>query len=157
MPRLKGFRFPGEITAYAVWAWHRFALSKADVEDLLAERGVFVSRDSIRLWVNRFGAHFSNCIRRERPRSADKWHLDEVVIPIRGKKRWLWRVMDANGDTLDIIVQTCRNARAARRFLARLITQFGQPRLVIADKLHSYFAPIRKLAPDADHRATLRA
>ncbi|KZX95042.1 IS6 family transposase, partial [Sulfitobacter sp. HI0021] len=151
MPRLKGFRFPREIIAYAVWAWHRFALSTADVEDLLAERGVIVSRESIRLWVNRFGGHFSTRILRDRPAPSDNWHLDEVVIPIRGKKHWLWRAVDANGDTLDILVQTRRNARAAKRFLARLIAQFGQPRVVITDKLRSYFAPIRKLAPDADH------
>ncbi|WP_199262413.1 IS6-like element ISPpa9 family transposase [Paracoccus binzhouensis] len=153
MPRLKGFRFPREIIAYAVWAYHRFALSGADVEDLLAERGVIVSRESIRLWVNRFGAQFAACIRRDRPGPSDKWHLDEVVIPIRGRKHWLWRAVDANGHTLDILVQTRRNARAARRFLARLIAQFGQPRVMITDKLRSYFKPIRNLAPDADHRA----
>lgn len=153
MPRLKGFRFPREIIAYAVWAYHRFALSGADVEDLLAERGVIVSRESIRLWVNRFGAQFATCIRRDRPGPSDKWHLDEVVIPIRGRKHWLWRAVDANGHTLDILVQTRRNARAARRFLARLIAQFGQPRVMITDKLRSYFKPIRNLAPDADHRA----
>jgi len=82
MSRLKGFRFPREIIAYAVWAYHRFAMSTADVEDLLAERGVIVSREAIRLWVNRFGPHFANCIRCDRPRPNDKWHLDEVVIPI---------------------------------------------------------------------------
>lgn len=95
MPRLKGFRFPREIIAYAVWAYHRFAISTSDVEDLLAERGVIVSREAIRLWINQFGAHFANCIRRDRPRPNDKWHLDEVVIPIRGKKHWLWRGMDS--------------------------------------------------------------
>ncbi|WP_189658447.1 IS6 family transposase, partial [Pseudodonghicola xiamenensis] len=79
--------------------------------------------------------------------------LDEVVISIRGRKHWLWRALDANGDTLDILVQTRRNARAARRFLARLIARFGQPRVVITDKLRSYIAPIRNLAPGADHRA----
>ena len=84
MPRLKGFRFPREIVSYAVWAYHRFALSTADVEDLLAERGVIVTRETIRLWVNRFGSHFARCIRRERPAAADKWRLDEVVIPING-------------------------------------------------------------------------
>lgn len=85
LARLKGFRFPREIIAYAVWAYHRFALSTADVEDLLAERGVIVSREAVRLWVNRFGRHFANCIRRDRLRPNDKWHLDEVVSPIRGK------------------------------------------------------------------------
>jgi putative transposase len=114
MPRLKGFRFPREIIAYAVWAYHRFALSTADVEDLLAERGVIVSRETIRLWVNRFGAHFAAFIRRGRPCPNDKWHMDEVVIPINGVKHWLWRAVDAAGDTLDILVQTRRNAKAAR-------------------------------------------
>ena len=153
MPRLKGFRFPREIVAYAVWAYHRFALSTADVEDLLVERGVIVSRETIRLWVNRFGAHFAACIRRDRPRPNDKWHLDEVVIPINGVKHWLWRAVDANGDTLDILVQKHRNAKAARRFLRRLIAQFGQPRVLITDKLRSYGKPIARLAPQADHRA----
>ena len=86
MPRLKRYRFPREIIAYAVWVYHRFALSAADVEDLLAERGVTVSRETVRKWVNRFGCHFANCIKRDRPSAADKWHLDEVVIPINGRK-----------------------------------------------------------------------
>ena len=153
MPRLKGFRFPREVIAYAVWAYHRFALSTADVEDLLAERGVIVSRETIRLWVNRFGVHFAACIRRGRPRPNDKWHMDEVVILINGVKHWLWRAVDANGDTLDILVQTHRNARAARRFLARLTTQFTSPRVVITDKLRSDIKPIAHQAPGADHRA----
>ena len=153
MPRLKGFRFPREVVAYAVWTYHRFALSTADVEDLLAERGVIVSREAIRLWVNRFGAHFAACIRRGRPRPNDKWHIDEVVIPINGVKHWLWRAVDSNGDTLDILVQTRRNAKAAKRFLARLIAQFGQPRVVITDKLRSYIKPIARQASGADHRA----
>ncbi|GAW37295.1 transposase IS66 family protein [Roseovarius sp. A-2] len=153
MPRLKGYRFPREIVAYAVWVYHRFALSTADVEDLLADRGVMVSRETIRKWVNRFGRHFADCIKRDRPAAIDKWHLDEVIIPINGRKYWLWRAVDANGDVLDILVQPRRNAKAARRFLARLIDRFGEPRAVITDKLRSYFKPIRDLAPGADHRA----
>jgi len=151
--RLKGFRFPREIIAYAVWAYHRFAMSTADVEDLLAERGVMVSREAIRLWVNRFGPHFANCVRRDRPRPNDKWYLDEVVISIRGKKHWLWRAVDAEWDVVDILVQTRRNAQAAKRFFQRLINQFGEPRAVITDKLRSYVKPNKTLAPDADHRA----
>lgn len=153
MPRLKGFRFPREIIAYAVWAYHRFALSTADVEDLLAERGVIVSRETVRKWANRFGRHFARCVKRDRPTAADKWHLDEVVIPIRGVKMWLWRAVDGNGDVLDILVQPRRNAKAAKRFLRRLISQFGLPRVLITDKLRSYVKPIRQLAPEADHRA----
>ena len=153
MPRLKGYRFPREVVAYAVWTYHRFALSTADVEDLLAERGIIVSREAIRLWVNRFGTHFAACIRRDRPCPTDKWHLDEVVIPINGVKHWLWRAVDANGDVLDILVQTRRNAKAAKRFMTKLIAQYGQPRVIITDKLRSYIKPIRQLAPNADHRA----
>lgn len=151
--RLKGFRYPREIIAYAVWAYHRFALSTADVEDLLAERGVIVSREAIRLWINRFGRHFADCIRQDRPRPNDKWHIDEVVISIRGKKHWLWRAIDANGDVLDVLVQTRRNAKAAKRFFQRLVARFGEPRVVITDKLRSYIKPVKILAPDADHRA----
>jgi putative transposase len=95
MPRVKGFRFSREVVAYAVWAYHRFALSTADIEDLLAKRGVIVSREAIRLWFNRFGRHFAACIKRDRPKPADEWHLDEVVIAIRGEPHWLmpggWR------------------------------------------------------------------
>jgi len=128
-------------------------LSTADVEDLLAERGVIVSREAIRLWVNRFGGHFANCIRRDRPMANEKWHMEEIVITIRGKKHWLWRAIDANGDVLDLLVQTRRNAKAAKRFFQRLVARFGEPRVVITDKLRSYTKPIKILAPDADNRA----
>jgi putative transposase len=153
MPRLKGFRYPREIVAYAVWAYHRFALSTADVEDLLAERGVIVSRETVRLWVNRFGRQFAACIKRVRPAAADKWHLDEVVIPINGFTHWHWRAVDANGDVLDLLVQAHRNAKAAKRFLQKLIDRFGEPRVVITDKLRNYIKPISNLAPNAEHRA----
>ncbi|ASM74425.1 DDE domain protein (plasmid) [Pseudosulfitobacter pseudonitzschiae] len=117
LPRLKGYCFPREIVAYTVWVYYRFALSTADVEDLLAERGVTVRRKTVRKWVNRFGCHFADCSKRDRPPAADKWHLDEVVIPINGCKYWLRRALDANEDVLDILVQPQRNATAARRFL----------------------------------------
>ncbi|MCM5689042.1 DDE-type integrase/transposase/recombinase, partial [Sinorhizobium meliloti] len=82
-----------------------------------------------------------------------KWHIDEVAITIGGKKFWLWRAIDAEGDVLDILVQTRRNTKAAKRFLSRLVKQFGEPRVVVTDKLRSYIKPIKDLAPDADHRA----
>ena len=87
---------------------------------LFAKRGVIVSRETVRLWVNRFGSHFAHCIKRDRPKPKDKWHLDEVVISIRGKKHWLWRAIDADGDVLDMLVQTRRNKKAARRFFKKL-------------------------------------
>jgi len=141
------------VIAYAVWACHRFALSTADVEDLLAERGVIVSREAIRLWVNRFGAQFARCIRRDRPGAADKQRIDGGVIAINGVNHWLWRAVDANGDVLDILVQPRRNAKAAKRFLKRLIARFGDPRVVVTDKLRSAIKPVRDLTPNADRRA----
>jgi len=153
LPRLKGFRFPSSIISYAVWVYQRFALSTADVEDLLAERGICVSRETIRKWVNRFGRHFARCIRQDRPRPNSKWHLDEAVIVIGGVKYWLWRAIDGDGDVLDILFQPRRNAKAAKRFFGAPVTQFGEPRVVVTDKLRSYTKPIQALAPDADHRA----
>lgn len=92
-------------------------------------------------------------MKRDRPEAADKWHLDAVVLPIKGVKIWLWRAIDGKGDVLDILVQPRRNAKAAKRFLRQLIAHFGQPRVIITEKLRRYIKPIRQLAPDADHRA----
>ena len=152
-PRLKGYRFPRSIVSYAVWAYHRFALSLRDVEDLLAERGVTVSYETIRAWVGKFGAQIAKRVRAARRQPTNKWHLDEVVITIRGKKHWLWRAVDSNGEILDILVQTRRNARVAKRFISRLIARWGMPRVIITDKLRSYSAALRKLGLAVDHRA----
>lgn len=130
----------------------RFALSLRDVEDLLAARGITVSYETVREWVARFGAQFAADIRRDRPRPADKWHLDEVVIPIKGRKHWLWRAVDANGDVLDILVQSRRNKAAAMRFFRKLFKNWGQPRVIITDKLRSYAAAKNDLAPGIEHR-----
>lgn len=116
MPRLKGFWLPREILVYAVWAYYHFAMSTADVEDLLVERVVIVSREAIRLWDKQFGPHFADCIRRDRLRPNNKWNLDEVVFPIRGKKHWVWRTIHADRDVPDILAQTLRNAEQRRGF-----------------------------------------
>lgn len=152
-PRLKGFRFPRSIISYAIWAYHRFGLSLRDVEDLLAERGVIVSYESIRVWCQRFGTQLAAKIRRDRPVPADKWHLDEVVISIRGRKHWLWRAVDANGDVLEILMQSRRNAHAAKRFLMKLMKRWGVPRVLVTDKLRSYGVAVRDLCPSVDHRS----
>lgn len=149
---LKGYRFPRSIISYAVWAYHRFALSLRDVEDLLAERGVTVSYETIRAWVGRFGPAIAAAIRRDRPTPDDKWHMDEVVISIRGRKHWLWRAVDAKGDVLDILVQSRRNARAAKRFMRKLLRRWGVPRVGVTDKLGSYVVALRDLCPSVDHR-----
>lgn len=152
LSRLKGFRFPCSVIGYAVWAYHRFALSLRDVEDLLAARGITVSYETIRDWVTRFGSQFAAKIRRDRPRPADKWHLDEVVVPIKGRKHWLWRAVDANGDVLDILVQSRRNKDAAKRFFRKLFRRWGEPRVLITDKLRSYAAAKSEIAPGIEHR-----
>lgn len=149
----KGHRFPSEIIAYAVWAYFRFPMSLRDVEDLLAERGIIVSYETIRKWVSKFGRRYANAVRKDRPEPSDKWHLDEVVLPIRGKKYWLWRAVNSNGDVLDILVQSRRNKQAADKFFRKLFKQFGIPRVVITDKLKSYSAALKKLAPGIDHRS----
>ncbi len=101
----EGGSFSGLIIAYVVWTYHRFALSTGDVEDLNAERGVLGSRETVCVWINRFGRHLDDCIRKGRLQPNDKAHIDEVVIMISGKKFWLWRTIDADGDVLGILVQ----------------------------------------------------
>lgn len=152
LSRIKGFRFLKSVIGYAVWAYHRFALSLRDVEDLLAERGITVSFETIRDWVNRFGHGFAAKIRRDRPAPADKWHLDEVVIRIKGKTHWLWRAVDGSGDVLDILVQSRRNKAAATRFLLKPLKRWSAPRVMVTDKLRSYGAAKAEIAPGLEHR-----
>jgi putative transposase len=148
-----GHRFPPEIIGYAVWAYYRFSLSLRDVEDLLAARGVVVSYETIRAWAAKFGSQYSKVIRRDRPSAADKWHVDEVVLPINGQKYWLWRAVDSKGDVLDILVQSQRSKQVATRFFRKLFKAFGQPRVVVTDKLRSYEAALKTLAPGIEHRS----
>jgi len=152
LSRLKGYRFPRSVIGYAVWAYHRFSLSLRDVEDLLAERGIFVSYESIRVWMAKFGTQVAAKIRRDRPAPAEKWHLDEVVISIGGVKHWLWRAVDARGDVLDILVQSRRNKAAALRFFRKLFKRWGEPRVLVTDKLRSCGAALTELAPGIEHR-----
>lgn len=133
----------------------------------MAERGVIVSYESIRMWCQRFGTQIAAKIRRDRPTPAGKWHLDEVVILIRGQKHWLWRAVDSNGDVLEILIQNRRNAHAAKRFLMKLMKRWGVPRVLVppsrdiafamycraVDKLRSYGVAVRDLCPSADHRS----
>jgi putative transposase len=127
-------------------------LSLRDVDDLLAARGIIESYKTIRKWVGKFGTKYAASIRRDRPAPSDKWHFDELVIPNRGRKFWPWRAIDSNGDVLDIVVQSRRNTRAAKRFFRKLFKQYGRPRVVITDKLGSYNAALKSLASGIDHR-----
>jgi putative transposase len=109
-------RFPAELISHAVWLYHVFGLCFRDVELLLAERGVIVCYESVRQWCLKFGASFSDKMRRRRPKRGDKWHLEEVFIRIKGELHDLWRAVDQDGVVLDIPVQSRRDARAAKRF-----------------------------------------
>jgi putative transposase len=146
-------RFPAEIIRHAVWLYHVFSLSLRDVELLLAARGVVVSYESIRCWCAKFGASFASNLRRRRPKPGDKWHLDEVFIRIRGELQYLWRAVDQNGVVLDILVQSRRNAKAAKRFFKRLLRSLRYaPRVIVTDKLRSYGAAKLDVLPDVEHR-----
>ena len=138
----RSYRFPPEIIAHAVWLHFRFQLSFRDVQDLLAERGMIVSHEAIRQWCAKFGAAFAAKLRRRRVRAGDKWHLDEVLLKIRGKRHWLWRAVDQHGVVLDILVQQRRDQQAAERFLRQVLEGENgtEPRVVTTDKLASYQA-----------------
>jgi putative transposase len=152
-PLYRGYRFPAEVISHAVWLCFRFALSHRDVEELLAERGVQVSYEAIRLWCQRFGPSYAGGLRRQRSRSADKWHLDEVQLKLKGHKHWLWRAVDRDGLVLDILVQERRNQEAAERFLRRVLaSEEVAPRVVVTDKLASYPPALKRVPPQAEHR-----
>ncbi len=136
-----GYRFPPDIISHAVWLYYRFCLSFRDAEDLLAQRGVTVTYETIRQWCQRFGPVYARQLRRRRGRMGDTWHLDEVFVTIQGRQQYLWRAVDEDGDVLDILVQSHRNRRAAVRFFRTLLKTQGRiPRRLITDQLRSYAA-----------------
>ncbi|MCX4783609.1 IS6 family transposase [Streptomyces sp. NBC_01264] len=154
-PSYKGFRFPVEIISEAVWLYHRFPLSYREVEELLLARGIIVSHETIRMWCEKFGPQYAAALRRRRrPQAGDKWHLDEVFVKINGVRHYLWRAVDQDGNVLDIVLQSRRNAKAAKRFLAKLMKkQRRVPSVLVTDKLKSYGTAHRVLMPSVEHRS----
>ena len=148
-----GYRFPPEIISHAVWLYHRFSLSFRDAEDLLAQRGIIVTYETIRRWCRHFGPAYARTLRRRRGRMGDTWHVDELFITLQGQRHYLWRAVDEDGDLLDILVQSRRNRRAAIRFFRQLLKRQGcVPRRLITDKLRSYPAAHRTVMPSVVHR-----
>ena len=148
----KRHRFPPVIISYAVWLYHRFNLSHRYIEDLLAERRISVSHESIRLWCIKFGPVFARRLRREHRGFGDTFYVDEVFVKIRGKQHYLWRAVDQDGDVVDVFLQDRRDGRAAKRFFRRLIRRHGgEPRKIVTDKLGSYRVAHRTWAPDSYH------
>ena len=152
-PSHAGHRFPPEVIGHAVWLYFRFPLSLRMVEELLAARGIIVSHETVRQWGLKFGQDFANRIRRRLARAGDKWHLDEVEIKIAGQKHWLWRAVDQDGLVLDVLVQSRRDKKAAKRLLRKLLKKQGRaPRVMVTDKLASYPAAKKELMPGVEHR-----
>ena len=151
-PSYRRYRFPPQIISHAVWLYHRFSLSFRDVEDLLAQRGVEVSYESVRRWCEKFGPEYAARARRRQPQLGDTWYLDEVFVKIGGRQQYLWRAVDQDGDVLDILVQARRDRRAAERFLRKLMKGQGrEPRRLVTDKLGSYRAAHRVMMPSVLH------
>jgi putative transposase len=148
----KQYRYPVEIIQYSVWLYHRFNLSQRDIEDLLAERGIIVSYESIRLWCNKFGPKYVTRLKRNHQGYGDTFFIDEVFVKIGGKQHYLWRAVDQDGEVIDVFLQKRRDGAAAKRFFKRLLKKHqGEPRKIVTDKLRSYGVAHRELIPDAIH------
>ncbi|MFB7225760.1 IS6 family transposase [Streptomyces sp. NPDC056227] len=140
--------------SHCVWLYFRFPLSFREVEELMLQRGVAVSHETVRRWCAKSGQDYANALRRRRPRPRDKWHLDEVFIKINGERKYLWRAVDQDGDVLDILVQDRPDKAAARRFFRTLLKKTGAvPRVIVTDKLRSYGAAHREVMPSVEHRS----
>src|SRR5271168_3484945 len=147
-----GYRFPPEVIHQAIWLYLRFTLSFRDVEDLLAERGVAVSYETVRRWVNHFGPMIAAQLRKRRPKPHATWHLDEVYLKIDGRMAYLWRAVDAEGEVLDVLVQSKRNKHAALKLMRKLLKKYAfVPERMITDELRSYGAAARELGIENRH------
>ena len=148
---------PPDIIRHAVWLYLRFTLSFRDVEDLLAERGLDLSYETVRRWVLKFGPLFAKELRRRRHRPTSQWHLDEMAVLISGRQFWLWRAVDDEGEILDFLVQRRRDAKAAARLMRKLLKKHGfAPTLLVTDKLRSYGAARTRLRLSVCHDQGLR-
>ena len=151
-------QFPPAIIRHAVWLYMRFTLSYRDVEDLLAERGLDISYETVRRWVLKFGPLFARELRRRRPRPTSRWHLDEMAVTIAGQQFWLWRAVDDEGEVLDLLVQRRRDKAAAVKLMRKLRKKQGfAPDVLVTDKLRSYGAAKSEIGLSARHDQGLRA
>ena len=152
MNTYKRHRFAPDIISYAVWLYYRFNLSHRDIEDLLAERGIIVTRESIRLWCIKFGAIYSKRLKRNHRGYGDTFYIDEVFVKINGRQHYLWRAVDQDGEVVDVYLQANRDGAAAKRFFKRLLRSNGsEPRKIVTDKLRSYGVAHRHLIPQTIH------
>jgi len=154
----KRHRFPPDIIRHAIWLYTRFTLIFRNVEEMLAERGLDVSYETIRRWFLKFGTVMAASLRRTRPRPSDHWHLDELVIVIQRRRYWLWRAVDNEGEVLDFLVQRKRYAKAAKKLMKKLLKKQGfAPSRIVTDRLRSYPSAFRAIGLVAEHDRDLRA
>src|ERR1700687_4766631 len=150
-------RSPPPIIQHAIRLYLRFTLSYRDVEELLAERGLDVSYETVRRWVLKFGPMIARKLRQRRPRPSDRWHLAEMVVRSAGSRRYLWRAVDHEGEILDALVQSRRDKRAALKLMRKLLRKQGfAPRVIVTDKLRSYSAAFHDLHLTCRHEQGLR-
>ena len=151
-------RFPPDVIRHAVWLYLRFTLSYRDVEDLLAERGLEISNETIRRWLLKFGPVVARNLRRGRPVPHDQWHLDEMVVSIAGRRMYMWRAVDSEGEVLDVLVQPRRDKAAALKLVKKLLKRQGfAPTVIVTDKLGSYRAALQVIGFSGQHEQGLRA
>jgi len=149
--RYPNFRFPITVTSHAIWLYNRFPLSYRDVSDLLFERGIEVSHQTVKDWNEKFGALFAGEIRKRRKKPSGRWHIDEVYLKINGQLLYLWRAVDQHGTVLDILVTERRNKDAAKRFFEKLLGKYKAPTRITTDRLRSYRAALREVLPNVKH------
>src|SRR3712207_4888193 len=144
--RPRGFRFPTVVIQHAVWLYARFTLSLRDVEELLAERGIVVSYETVRAWMARFGPAIARCLRARRRGSSGRWHLDEMLVSMGGRRMHLWRAVDGEGEVLDVLVQPRRDKAVALRLMRRLLRRHGAaPEMLVTDGPGSHAAAAREI------------
>ena len=145
-------RFPPDIIQYAVCLYHSFSLSFRDIEDLLAERGIQTSYETVRRWCIKFGPKYASRLRKRNRGYGDTWYVDEVFVRVDGQQRYLFRAVDQDGDVIDVLVQKKRDARAAKAFFRKLVRRQGEtPRILVTDKLRSYPPALRGIMPESIH------
>ncbi len=145
-------RFPAAVIQQAIWLYFRFPLSLRDVEDMLSQRGIDVSYETVRRWSFKFGVAYARKLRRSHPRADTRWHLDEVFVSINGKSVYLWRAVDCEGGVLDVLVQSRRNKRAALKLMRKLLKSQGfSPDAVVTENLPSYGAALSEFGMRARH------
>ena len=156
MNTYKRHRFPPDIISYAVWLYYRFNLSHRDIEDLLAERGITVSREAIRIWFIKFGIIYTRRLKRKHRGFGDTFFIDEVFVKINGKQHYLWRAVDQDGEVVDVYLQRKRDGATAKRFFRRLLRSYGgEPRKIVTDKLRNYGVDHWELTPETIYRTAL--